>query len=380
MRIASWGTTLVAAGIALGCATGGGGTEDQGRLADGGRRVDGSRPGIDAGELERSDGAILPGLDGGQLDGGQDAGPPCPPSCDDGDFCTIDGCAADGTCTHVANTCDDGNACTVDACMSAGFCRNDRATVMGDTCSAPIDVSAGGTFMGTSTCAASDFAGACGAGDDPDVFLRVTLATASDVTIDTTGSSYDTVLSMGTSCAAMDVTCDDDGAGGGAARLTRSALAAGTYYVALDGKSGGAGGSWRAAVTITPLAVPETVTFPQSTDTSSSAYIWQYGGYIQGARSTSLASTTSLDMSLVPTSNGLTCDTQDMRLMVNGTEVGRFVVSPGSVAPITRTFTFGAIAGPTYTFRYENVRQVAGGCGAAQLGSSMPASTITLRP
>lgn len=383
------GGVLALSAAFSGCASGGGGGGGGGRDASapldagGGGGADASHVdgggggGEDAATIDADGGGMLPGVDAGQ-----DAGPACAGlACDDGDFCTLDGCA-DGMCTHVANTCDDGDACTADACMSAGFCRNDRMVVTGDTCSAAIDVSAGGTFMGSSTCGASDFSGMCGAGDAPDVFLRLVLGAASNVTIDTGGSSYDTVLSMGTSCAATEIACDDDGAGGGASRLVRTALGAGTYYVALDGKAGGVGGSWRAAVTITPVAMPATVTFPTAADPTSPThgYLWTLGSYVQGSRATSLASARSLDMTLVPIENGLTCDTQDMRLTVNGVEVGRFVVTPGSVAPIVRTFSFAAISGPTYTLRYENVREVAGGCGSARFGSSSPASTITLRP
>lgn len=384
---------MLALGAIAGCASGGGGG---GPGSDAGARIDSGGGGdVDAGEADGGgedaggtidDDAAVIGSDAGPtpIDAGQDAGPACVASmCDDGDGCTIDGCASDGTCTHAPNTCDDGDACTADSCSGPGICRNDRAIVTGDMCGAAIDVSAGGTFTGTSTCAASDFSGACGAGDAPDVFLRLTLAAASDVTIDASGSSYDTVLSMGAGCAATSVGCDDDSAGGGAARLTRSALAAGTYYVVLDGKPGGVGGAWRVSVTVTPIATPETVTFPRSTDTMSPThgYLWTLGSYVQGSRTTSVATARSVDIRAAPVANGLTCDNQDMRMLINGVEVGRFsVVAGAGTAPIVRTFTFPPITGPTYTLRYENVRQVASGCGSASFGDSSPASTVTLRP
>jgi hypothetical protein len=47
--------------------------------------------------------------------------------CDDGDFCTDDGCDHDGTgnCTHTpTEICDDGNACTEDTCDSDTGCTN----------------------------------------------------------------------------------------------------------------------------------------------------------------------------------------------------------------------------------------------------------------
>jgi alpha-tubulin suppressor-like RCC1 family protein len=42
-------------------------------------------------------------------------------SCDDGDACTSDACAA-GACTHAARSCDDGNTCTADSCDHALGC------------------------------------------------------------------------------------------------------------------------------------------------------------------------------------------------------------------------------------------------------------------
>src|SRR5213593_419584 len=47
-------------------------------------------------------------------------------ACDDGNPCTVDGCDATGSCTHVAapdgTACDDGNACTTQDTCTAGVC------------------------------------------------------------------------------------------------------------------------------------------------------------------------------------------------------------------------------------------------------------------
>jgi len=202
----------------------------------------------------------------------------------------------------------------------------------------------------------------------------------SDVVVDSLGTVFDSVLSLGTSCSGGELGCDDNGASATAARITENGLAAGTYYVILDGKAGGTGGAWTLNVSITPTATPETVNFPSSGDTvfPSHGYLWEIGSYTQGSRSTSVPSTTSVDIHLVIGDNVLSCDTQDMRFMLNGTELGRFSIT-SSTTTIDRTFTgFGSIAGPNYTLRYENVRQVSGGCGSAQLSTS--GSTVTLRP
>jgi RHS repeat-associated protein len=52
-------------------------------------------------------------------------GPACPPSCDDGNACTLDACVK-GVCTHTAapdgSACDDGSACTQTDTCQAGAC------------------------------------------------------------------------------------------------------------------------------------------------------------------------------------------------------------------------------------------------------------------
>jgi len=45
-----------------------------------------------------------------------------PAACDDGNACTSDSCAADGSCVHQAASCDDGNPCTVDLCQEESGC------------------------------------------------------------------------------------------------------------------------------------------------------------------------------------------------------------------------------------------------------------------
>jgi hypothetical protein len=269
----------------------------------------------------------------------------------------------------------------MDGCDTRSGCSHVRPTVLGAACGMTIDVSAGGTFSGDSTCAGDEVSAGCGGGDAPDVFLRFTLSAASDVVIDTVGTGYDAVLALGTTCGGSEVTCDDNGGGATAARIARTALGPGTYYVALDGKPSGTGGAWRASVSITRSGpTSEVVSFPSPSDatTPSHGYLWNAGNFVEGARTTGLTPITSLDMHLVPSENLLTCDTQDMRLMVNGSEVGRFsVTASGGTSPIDRTFAFGALAGPSYTFRIECTRPVAGGCGSARLARG--ASTLTIR-
>ena len=146
---------------------------------------------------------------------------------------------------------------------------------------------------------------------------------------------------------------------------------------------GSCGHSCGAGVTCTGGACVSsrvTVDFPLSSDTSYSLRggpPWNAGDYVQGVRTTSLSRATSAIIHLSITPNGLTCDNQDMRLLLNGTEVGRFSVHPGA-SWVDTTFAFAGVSGPTYTLRYETVRTVGGGCGAAGLGRS--GSQVTLVP
>jgi hypothetical protein len=63
-----------------------------------------------------------------------------------------------------------------------------------------------------------------------------------------------------------------------------------------------------------------------------------------------------------------------MQLRINGAIVGPVTITPGATS-FTRSYTFGAIAGPTYTIRLETVSTVTSGCGAA----GFPDGVSTLR-
>jgi hypothetical protein len=71
-----------------------------------------------------------------------------------------------------------------------------------------------------------------------------------------------------------------------------------------------------------------------------------------------------------------------MRMLINGTEVGRFSVPAsdcaGAPSTFDTSFTFGALSGPTYTLRYEITRTVASGAGSFTFSPS--GSSVTLNP
>ena len=138
-----------------------------------------------------------------------------------------------------------------------------------------------------------------------------------------------------------------------------------------------------ATLTVTPAVSPVTVNFPSVGDTRYTRYgiqiyFWYAGDYVQGTRTTTLASTRSANIHLVITPNVLSsCGTQNVRMRINGVAVGTFAITRG-VTLITRTFNFSAIAGPTYTLRYETISTVSSGCGSA--GYSNTGSTVRLNP
>jgi hypothetical protein len=122
-----------------------------------------------------------------------------------------------------------------------------------------------------------------------------------------------------------------------------------------------------------------TFDFPGASDTSVTMLTnyWNMGDYIEGTRTTSLPTITRLMMNVTTSANGLTCDTQDMDVIVNGTRVGGFMIHSGQTV-ITDSFTFAAITGPTYTIRFQTTRTVTGGCGSS--GFDLASSSITLAP
>lgn len=103
-----------------------------------------------------------------------------------------------------------------------------------DACSSAYSITAAGTYAGDNLSATDSGDGSCVTGTGADVWFTFTLSGASTVTLETTGSTYDTVLYVRQdSCSGTEVDCDDDGGYGLDSALSLS-LTAGTYYVALD--------------------------------------------------------------------------------------------------------------------------------------------------
>lgn len=129
------------------------------------------------------------------------------------------------------------------------------------------------------------------------------------------------------------------------------------------------------------VAAPATFVFPAAGDTRFSMFgtaFWNAGDFVQGSRTLTAPSLSSASFTLAIVSNGLSCDTQDVRALINGTEIGRFAIRPSETSS-AQSFTFAPIAavGGAYTIRIETTRTVASGCGAA--GYSDGTTTWTVR-
>ena len=84
-------------------------------------------------------------------------------SCDDGNACTVDTCAAEGECTHDTLTCDDGNPCTQDMCdgdLGCLFINDDGAPCDdGSPCTGGDECLEGACAAGSGAELADDFEG-----------------------------------------------------------------------------------------------------------------------------------------------------------------------------------------------------------------------------
>lgn len=120
-----------------------------------------------------------------------------------------------------------------------------------DLCASAATLTIGTATAGSTQNATNDGTSTC----DPtgrDVWYQFTLATASDVLIDTAGSAIDTVLSLYATCGGTEIACNDDGV---ACFVTAPAssigvinLAAGTYRIRVSDKNIGSGGAFNVRV------------------------------------------------------------------------------------------------------------------------------------
>ena len=105
-----------------------------------------------------------------------------------------------------------------------------------ETCTSPIDVSAGGSFTGSTVDVVDDVDTACGFGSAPDLVYSFTTTEEQNVRIGLLSTSGDTMN------FSVRSTCDDDTtqlrcARGNPAGTTLHELPAGTYYIVVEGPS-----------------------------------------------------------------------------------------------------------------------------------------------
>jgi len=157
--------------------------------------------------------------------------------------CTLD-CpsgltACDGYCVDTGsdryNCGDCGNECATDESCLGGICRS-TGVCPADSCSTAIDVSGGGRFTGSTTCAGDDYSGSCGGAAGREIVFKFTLTTRQDLFISTHGSSFDTVIYIrqGDCDTGSDTHCNDDEHGTLQSELNIVDFAPGTYYIFLD--------------------------------------------------------------------------------------------------------------------------------------------------
>ncbi|MDQ3034608.1 MAG: hypothetical protein M3Y87_19520 [Myxococcota bacterium] len=191
--------------------------------------------------------------------------------CDDG-FCFTGGrCNASSGCVGaMPRACpDDGDACTAESCDPAlSMCVSapiDGCTAgTGETCAMAlpiaIDAATGrGTVSGVLSAYADDYA-FCMSSSGRDAVFYFDVTTLSDVTIDTMGSSADTVLAVAFDCSTAPTICNDDRDPGAGTTsrifLHRMAPAIGSaslrVYVFVDGYSASSTGAFTLEIAIAP--------------------------------------------------------------------------------------------------------------------------------
>ncbi len=96
-----------------------------------------------------------------------------------------------------------------------------------------------GASTGTLVGASDDHNPSCGSDGGPDKLFTLDLPAMAQLTINTEGSAFDTLLSlMGAACTEPSIECDDDdGTSAGASLIQRTNVPAGSYVVAVDAYS-----------------------------------------------------------------------------------------------------------------------------------------------
>ena len=103
------------------------------------------------------------------------------------------------------------------------------------TCSQPGIAFGEGTYRGSTAALADNHDGRCATDTGNEAVWRYTTDTARGVTIDTAGSSFDTVVYVRSSCSGYEWSCNDDYYGSRQGQLYFSAQPGVDYYIFVDG-------------------------------------------------------------------------------------------------------------------------------------------------
>lgn len=196
-----------------------------------------------------------------------------------------------GDCAQVLveRSCGDGQDndldemidCVDPDCQSSPACTGQSASGSGATmCDSPQPLPAGQVVRGTTPSAASAHAGTCGGSSSPEHAYAFSANANGMVCIDSTGSSFDTILHVReNACWDMnaEVACNDDAAGSLQSQVTVPIRAGQTYYVFVDGY-GGASGEYALQMTEGPCGQSSQSTAPDCSSVRLSNFAWPSGG------------------------------------------------------------------------------------------------------
>ncbi len=164
----------------------------------------------------------------------------------DGDGDCLPDCGLLGWACSGHGQCDDTGGvaiCLCDAGYTDDGAGNCIADGQGETCADPIHLDlVDGTVTGDTTGMGDDETGSCNTNAADDVIYTFDVVENIHATFDLSGSDYDTLMYLRSTCddPASELACDDDG-GDGLDSLIDIDLTPGTYYLIIDGYSSNAG-------------------------------------------------------------------------------------------------------------------------------------------
>jgi hypothetical protein len=158
--------------------------------------------------------------------------------CNDLNTCTgNDVCSSSGTCGGTTITsCISADGCCPVTCNSSNDsdCTGCTSTNLGST--SPQ------TTSGSTSALPNNFSGSCGGSSAPEKIYSFTAPSTGQYTIDTIGSSYDTLIYVRTgSCGGSELACDDDAGGNLTSLVTVSLTIGQVVYIFVDGYSTNSG-------------------------------------------------------------------------------------------------------------------------------------------